>query len=448
MDAIILIPGLLALCWCLAFSPWRAFLDVYVPVLLLAPVAYQFRLQGLPDLTLDKSAILPVLLWWLAGRRQGWRWSSMDALVAAYVAGTMTAEYWNNGGDMVRTLLVHSTCTVVAPYVLAKNYLAGAQAGREFAKRFVWLLAIVSVVSVVEFRLGLNLFRAGYGAFFPGQTDPNVFVQYRWGFGRVAGPFEHAIFAGLILGIGLILHGWLAGSGLWERSFRWFGLRKAHVITAALLLGLAMTLSRGPWVAAMCGLTVTLAGMSSRKRAVLVLCCLVLLAAAGWWMYASAFRSAPGKPVWDLAEDSLSIAYRADLVGRYEEIVKARPWLGYGTITWPRVQGMRSIDNAFLQLTLSYGLMGSVPFLLMIVLAAARLVRSLGAGGEAAGVRWALLGVLVAYSLNLTSVYLGNQAAPLFFLFIGWIEGETIQATRRAAPVFQPAAERRWVAVT
>jgi O-antigen ligase len=195
---------------------------------------------------------------------------------------------------------------------------------------------------------------------------------------------------------------------------------RTWILAGALAAGLLMTISRGPWLAAAIGLALATVPrmMSDWKRGLQWVLLLVLVGGLAW---AGLTRySDPHQPLSALAEDQISVAYRAELYDHYRPFLEARPWVGYGTITWPRVYGMRSVDNAYLQLALSYGLAGLVPFVLMLLLVGGRLLVAALAGKP---LLWALLGVEALFVVNMLSVFLGNQLWPLLFVVLGWSEG-------------------------
>jgi len=427
VELIILLAALAALAWAILRSPAASFVQVYVPVLLLAPMTYQLKLRQLPELTFDRAAVLGVTVMALLVEPLQWKVTVLDPLILLFVAGTVTSEFLNNGWTPAQSLLFYMICTVVLPYILAKHFLADRARAASFGRVLVLTLAAVALVSVVEFRLGINIFRHGWGLLFPGQADPFIFVQYRWGYGRVAGPFEHAIFCGMAMGTGLVLQIWLRDVEAWKstifRNITW-------ILTGALAAGLLMTISRGPWLATAIGLAIASIPriMSDWKRGLQWMLLLTLLGAL---VYAAGLAryTDPGQPQSALAEDQISVAYRAELYDHYRPLLEAKPWVGYGTITWPKAHGMRSVDNAYLQLALSYGLAGLAPFVVLLLLGGCRLLAAALAGRP---LLWALLGVEALFVVNMFSVFLGNQLWPLLFVVFGWSEAAILAARASA----------------
>lgn len=440
MEFVIVIPALIAFVWAFLRSPGHALTDIYVPVLCLAPLTYQLTIQQLPELTFDRAAILMVTLASVLLGGIGWRFSLVDLGVLLYVGALCASELINNGLAQAQSLLFFLLATAVLPYVLAKRYLGEPDFQFRFARVLVLLLAFIAVVSLFEFRLGLNFFRTVTGAMFPGQADPRIFVQYRLGYGRIAGPFEHAIFCGMAMGIGLILQSWLAASGGWGNRLRFIPVRRLRhpwIITAVLCAGLLMTMSRGPVLAAALGLAI--AAIPSMRRhpklilrwGLIVLVCVIVA-------YGLAIRFTSVNPnEFARSEHELSVAYRANLFSQYERVLNERPVWGYGTITWPKSPNMRSVDNGYLQMALSYGLAGLIPFVLLLTGLAARLILSIRRAAEIdSSSAYAALGILLFYAVNLMAVFLGNQLLPLLFLTFGWGEAMVLAARK---PALSPA---------
>lgn len=440
METIILIAALAAIGWAALRGPAAAFTHVYLPALLLAPTSYALKLNQLPELTFDRAAALGVALVALITQPLTWRLSVLDFVLACFVTGSVASEYLNNGYTPAQSLLFFMICTVILPYTLAKRFLGDPQRAGQFARALLLLLALIAVISVVEFRLGVNIFRHGWGMLFPGQADKYIFVQYRWGYGRIAGPFEHAIFCGMAMGVGTIVQSWMSSTGNW-RDHPW--VRRSWWITLILLCGLLMTMSRGPWFSAAIGLTLaTVPRMLKDWR--LTLRWIAMLGVLTVIVYGIGFRYSSEKPLATAAEDHLSVSYRANLYAHYEPIIQARMLWGYGTITWPKAPGMRSVDNEYLQMALSYGMAGLVPFALLLALSAIRLLRLGITQGSADPTPWMLLGVVTCFAVNLLSVFLGNQLWPLLFVLLGW--GEAVLCAvpaRERVPLLRPATVAR-----
>ena len=86
--------------------------------------------------------------------------------------------------------------------------------------------------------------------FFTSQFEPWP-PQVRWGFGRIAGPYGHAILAGMIFLMGLVYCLWLRDADRsWgaRRLFSGLPVTLRGLTLTAIVAGLLMTQSRGPWI--------------------------------------------------------------------------------------------------------------------------------------------------------------------------------------------------------
>ena len=448
-EILAILPGFLA--WWLAATASLevAFLNVYLPVLLLIPDNFRFPIDGLPDPTFGQSAILPIgiAVCWKAIFKKEWNWSILDACVGFFLVWQFISDFYNVGIIDAQNLGFDMLTLALLPYVCGKALIEPAGNRIAFARRFVWLLFIVALISTYEFRMADSLFRPIFGRFFPGQ-DSGWFIQIRWGLGRVAGPYGHAILMGCILSIAILLTVWISRCGLWERSIRGLGdlyFTKQQIIMAALVLAMIMTLSRGPWLGAVCGLLLASAGISVNLRKTfkrnLVLLALVGL---GVFLGGKAYLANEPQPAEvlttgrsnvELSEVEQSTAYRAVLFDKYVDIVMQRPLLGWGRANWPQVAGMSSIDNNYLFIALNTGIVGVCVFVLMLLVAAARLVIS-GFSAEhqempERSFHFTLLGIIVAIGITTASVFMGSQLYPLLFLFLGWADATTIAQLSR-----------------
>ena len=219
MGIIAIFPSLYAAYIALRQSAAAAFLNVYIPVLLLLPEYYRWSVPALPDPTFSQAAIIPVALAYLSRDLKKWRFSLMDFLIFGFAFLVGFSEYQNAGYKEAQNLMFDMIASVVLPYVVAKGIIEPKGLRFAFARRFVWLLFVVSVVSVFEFRIGMTPWQIVLNRFFPWQGEGWI-TTFRYGFARVAGPYGHAILAGLILVIGFRLQRWLEWSGAWEPRFK------------------------------------------------------------------------------------------------------------------------------------------------------------------------------------------------------------------------------------
>jgi hypothetical protein len=456
MELIILIPAVA--CWvALARGPIRkALLDVYLPALLLLPQYYNLRFPHLPPLTFADAAILPLgaALWLKEMRRWRLEWMDLWVLLFALSAGlsegfsTALADgTWKNllavndpavVGNLAEggLQLFQGLCTMVLPYMLGKILIEqpliqqygveGPPARKRVVRRIIVLLALVAGISVMDFLTGKSIWQRVFRHIFPDQPS-TWWVQTRWGFGRIQGPYGHAILAGMIFLMGLIYC-------LWLRRFapRW-GTRKVlnglpltvrGLVLWAIVAGLLMTQSRGPWIGV--GLALVLAllvrKLSLSKATLAFVLFLGVFSVAAYYY---------GKRYTDVdinhakTEAQRNAIYRRELIKTYTPIIKERRAFGWGYTTMPVQNGQQSIDNQYLLLAVAQGFTGLALFLMILLGSGVRLFR-LAAGNlgtEERSLVFAHLTILMGLMTALSTVYLGEQALILLFFIIGWIHG-------------------------
>jgi hypothetical protein len=461
LDLIILIPAVA--CWvALARGTVRsAFVNVYIPVVLLLPLYFTLRFPHLPPLSFADAAILPLFLALCLKEMRRWRFSWMDLLVVLFALSVAVSEglstpladgTWRrlvladgapvdanfaNGGLMLFAQLT----TVVVPYMLGKLLIEQGGTDEEPARmplvrRMAVLLAAVAGISVVDFVSGKSSWQTLFINLFGGVQSiwPQ---QVRWGFGRIAGPFGHAILAGTIFLIGLIYCLWLRSyAPEWGRRRLIAGLPLTFrgLVMWAIVGGLLMAQSRGPWVGA--GLALVLALLmqrySSWKAATLfVLASGVFFLAA--YYYGKQYTDVlPSEAVTDEQRNAI---YRRELLDSYRPIIKEREAFGWGITTYPAMNGQSSIDNEYLMLAVTQGFVGLGLF---VAIGAGSILRLLllltrPMAMEDRALIVAHLAALIGVLTTITTVFLGEQAILLFFMIVGWGQGMNPQRVAEAA---------------
>lgn len=436
MSALALIPGLIALIVGLRRSAQVALLNVYLPVLILMPEYYRWRVPLLPKVTPSHAAIIGVIIVALIRKQLKWRFSFTDVLMIALAAGMSISEYTNAGYKEAQNLTFDMLGWLVLPYLATKALVEPLGLRVLFARRIAFLMFVVSVISLYEFRLGRTLFRLPFDPFFPGQGTGWV-TTFRYGFARVAGPYGHAILAGVILLVGYRIQKWLASHDHWEPHFRRFRFKysKARVITVGITAGCVMTMCRGPWMGgAVAAIVYGVSRARNRQLAInIALACLVVIgvpAALAFRAYVSVGRAHATSVNQETA------AYRKELMDQYTDIALRKSFIGWGRNTWPKVRGMESIDNYYLQLTLMHGLLALSLFVTIIISMMIRLGR-FGArlttlDPEASSLAFTFLSIYALIAFSIATVYLGTQLMPLLAVVTGWSEGLLITPHARA----------------
>ncbi len=469
MALTILIPALA--CWAVLAmgSPRKALLNVYLPALFLLPQYYQLRVQHLPPLNFAGAAVIPLGIALLMSDLRSWRWSWMDVAVfllavSEGLSEALSTELANgkwvnlfstssagsvrlginiaNGGLM----FVSGLLTIVLPYMIGKVMLEqvdtdGVPVRRKVIRRMVTLLAVVGAISVYDFVKGVSIWQKAFHFLVPYQTEIWT-PQVRWGFGRIAGPFGHAILAGMIFLMGVIYCLWLRQvDPAWGRRRIVAGLpfTVRGCILTSVAGGLFMSQSRGPWVGVGLALIFVLfTRIFSAGKAALAFLAFVAIFGVGAYFVAEIYTNASLRTA--STEAQRNAVYRRELLTSYTPIVEERPSFGWGITTYPTINGQQSIDNEYLLLMVTEGFFGLGIFLTILVGTGARLLQFMGRSLEPADrlLVFAHLSVLIGLVTAVTTVYMGEQVVALFFLFVGWVQG--MQPARAGATAWRAVA--------
>jgi hypothetical protein len=440
MDMIVFIPALIAAYVAFAYSPEKAFLLVYIPVLLLLPEYYRWMAAGLPDPTFSEATIIPIILVFLLKRARRWTFTFTDLLVFGFAFCIAYAEYLNAGYSDAQNLMFDMFGKVLFPYILAKGLIEPMGLRVAFAKRIAFLLFCVGVIGIIEFRLGMTPWRLFLDPFFPGQAQSWVTTS-RWGFPRVAGPYAHAILAGLMLVAGYRIHRWVEWSQNWEPHFRrlpWLWPSKAKILTLGILGGIFMTLSRGPWLGGLLAAGVVMIGRAKNRWLALALAMgLIVIIGIPAGLAVQEYISVGREGATSLTQETA--AYRKEMVEQYLEIALEHSLWGWGTNGWPQIPGMPSIDNHYLLMALRYGFMAVGLFVLIMATTSFRLfrmgMRQPPSNPPGNSLAFTLLSLYAVIGISITTVFLGAQTLPMFFLITGWAEGYLLRGEENVREV-------------
>lgn len=477
MNLIILIPAVI--CWVvLARGTIRqAFVYVYLPAVLLLPQYYVLRPPHMPPITFGDAAILPLGIALFANEMRRWRLQWMDLWVLLFAVGTAVSEGLSAElayGDWVRLFTADSTAksllsynmnngvfeffaditTVILPYMVGKllierGEVEGQPVRKAMVSRMVVLVAIVGSVSIFDFFAGTNSWQRIFGHLFPDQSVEWP-MQIRWGFGRVAGPYAHAILAGMIFLTALIYCLWLRASDpKWgtRRVLNGLPLTQRGLVLASVFAGLLMTQSRGPWLGvALALLFAVLVRVFSVGRAAVAFA--VLLVVLGVVAFYVGDRYTAGTRDQAATDEQSTAIYRRQLLESYTPVVKERMAFGWGVSDYPAANGQRSIDNQYLWLAVTRGFVGMGLFLIIGAGSGLRLVQLAGRPlcPEDRLLVYAHIAVLLGLMTTFTTVYMGEQVVPLFFLVIGWMQAvNPVRVNAAVAPAFCPPFKFRRV---
>jgi|GEM_PF-454222 len=454
MGLIVLLPAVFAWAYMAWGSVRRALITVYLPCVLLLPDYYIVRLKHLPAITFADAALLPIALALVLTEMRFWRWQWMDLWVFIYTFSVVLSQGMGTemaNGEWVNFFTAQLTfdrrfgtnladsgmmafarmMEMMLPYMVGKMLIEragrdGVLIRRPLVARISILLAIVGFLSIGDFLRGGSTWQMVGSKIFPNQwVDwPS---QMRWGFGRIAGPFGHAILAGMIFLMGLTYCLWLRRvDPEWgqRRLIAGIPVNIRTIVLVGLVLGLLMTQSRGPWLGVLLALGfAALTRVMSVGRAAITF--LLLLTCFGGALYYVGQKYTAMDMDQAVTEDQRSAVYRRELLVAYAPIVAQRKAFGWGITTYPTVPGQRSIDNEYLLLAVTQGFFGLALFLIIAAGNSIRLLRfvAMPLAQEDKLLVFAHLSILIGLLTTVATVYMGEQVTPMYFLVTGWING-------------------------
>jgi hypothetical protein len=428
MSFIVIFASIASAIWMARKSYREAFVDVYVAVLFCLPGWARWPIAGLPDPTFAEAALLPVAAAFVIRGCKGYRFSFMDVLVLALVAVIGTSEYQNSGFNDAQNLIFDMLASGLLPYLLAKSIIIPSGLRDRFLRNFVLSISVVTVTTLWEARMGENLFSKIFVPLFNGQGEGWV-ITFRYGLARVAGPYGHAILAGLVFMFAFRLQNWLEASNKWERWL--FGMQlgsftKARILTLWTFLALFLTWVRGPQIGTFLAWLFSLMGRGKkpRLRARIMFAAIVIVGipiAIQSYNYAAVGRAAAKSDSQETA------AYRKELIDKYIDIAVQHTWLGWGRNGWPKVPGMPSIDNYYLLLFLMHGLPAVILLFLILVVTCVALYRNgmkfAPMSPPGSSLSFNLFGLFVGFGFSIFTVFMGDSVIPMFFMMVGFTHG-------------------------
>jgi O-Antigen ligase len=441
MEIIVLLATIIAIIEIKRHSIADSLIKVGLPSLLIIPAIYSLHIPHLPTIGFADAALIPIAVALLGAYGRQWKLQRSDLWLALFVGGLYYAELQSTGSANAGLVLFSGITSAFFPYAIGKLLLEQEGVRERFVRRFVLLLVIVSVLSIWEFRMGTNLFTTIIGVLFPGQRP--WLMQVRGGFVRIVGPFNGSILAGMILLVGLLFSSWLGFvDSTRGAEKKYFGIKQSTLFFGAIALGLFMTQSRGPWVGAILAYMIARIGRAKNMRRATIIT-LLLCTIGGTYGYIKVEQYTAGS-IWDAKDiEQENAIYRRELLDNYKPIVEKGGFFGYGVVDWPRVPGQPSIDNEFLFLEITQGKLGFWTYVLLAAEAVLASLRAARRATQRTDVYFALcmLGCVLGLMLTLTTVYMGAQSYPLFFLLMGW--SQSLRQTQTAAATVPEAAPAR-----
>jgi hypothetical protein len=438
MSLLVFLPMLVCLYFVVRGQAEKAFLAVYLPAIFWLPEAYGFHIPHLPTMSVSEGTVIPLGVLALYRFVMKGRFVLMDLLMALFMVSITLSELlkervFNDGIFMTFGYIV----SVFLPYIVGRVMIE-PELRLATTKRIVLLVLFLGVPGLFEWRFGHNLF-APFGRLIG--ADMPEGIQMRGGRGRFAVSFSDAEIAGIAVAMTAALNAWLA---FMTKRLPWqsigktfFPLEKYH-IAAVLLFGYVyFTQSRGPLMALFVGyLILQIPRFKNRKLASGLVALVILMGTIAAYQYFARYANVTD-PNAHTDEQQGSAAYRFRMNRLYAPIAEEGGWLGWSRLSFPPVPSMLSIDNEFLLIRLSQGLLGYI----LLILIAVESVRSLVVRSwrfkniEDIAFLFSMLAAMAIFWFSITTVYLGEQLPQVGFLFIGWSQSIVQRQSSSAAAV-------------
>ena len=424
LQPIVAIPFFVSLIVLVRKTVEKAVLNVMIPVLLLLPLYDIWKVPSMPPLTFADTAIFPIGVWLIGTRWREWKFTRMDIWVLIFGVSAVWSLFQNEPTTTPGICYTFISLTIsVFPYVIGKLLIEQNGLRQAVARRISFLLAVVAVLSVYEFRMGVNPFHMFWARFIPDRVA--TIEQFRWGFCRVSGPYTQSETTGMVFIIGTLLAYWLYKNDLWEAKMRFLRhpLAKGTLILLAVSLGMYENQARGPYIGIIIGFLIARTIRGNRKkisgyvmRTALILVILGSVGFVGMKSYTSASMS-------DVSTDQGDAVYRALLIQNYMPVVEKGGLWGWG-LNPPVVGGQTSIDNAYLYFGIVQGYVGAITFAILMIEGVFSAFRSLKGLRERQDRDFAfcLAGSLAGLAVCLGTVYLTVPVFQLLFLLLGWTQ--------------------------
>ena len=421
MQGTILTFGIVASILAIVLRPKYA-LVVYLTILIWFPDYLRLSI-GTIDISCSRMVVTVLLIRCLSNQKlmTKFKWSQLDKIVTysimVYVGVTLiTRPRWslveNRAGFVMDTWFAY----MIVRFIITDK------------EKLVSVIKFVSVVLVPLAILGCIEAITDWQPFVPlSALSPwiigEIVKQYRWGFTRAIGPFEHAILFGNCFIIFLPLVYYLRN----EKNI-WRFL--AYLFSGIILLGAISSFSMGPLV--MMVVALFCLTMEKFKLWVKPMIKFLIFSLIFIQLFSNrSFYHVLFSYVGTIGGTGYHRAKMIDLA-----ISHLNEWwlAGYGdrTIDWGwgtwSFEGHTDVTNEYLVVGLRYGLIGMFFLLMVLFIAFRNLIKAYKKSNDPnmKSLYWALGSILFSITVVWTSVSFFGQLMPLFYCVLGMIGSCTL----------------------
>ena len=417
-----LIPFVISCFYVASGQRTKAFLNVYLPCLILIPTYWIVRLPHMPSISPANGALIPIGFSVLFRPETRWRFRRMDLWVVLFLTSVLLSETLREHNPKDGLIIwVQDFIEMFLAYIVGRQLIEPNQR-LEVVKRIIFCFIALLPFALWEFRMGSNVFVEYGERIFHVQSGWGL--QLRGGHARVSVSFAHAILAGMLLTVAMSLNYYLAN--IFRLDPRRLGprmawLQKNRIPLFAIPLMLYMTGSRMPMACGvLCFLLLQIPRFPSMKTGAITILAIILI--GGGTVYAAFQKYTSLKEGQQVDEAQSSAIYRRELLENYAPTLKEGGFLGWGVESFPRFPGQISVDNDYLILQLSQGTFGKYSFILLGVEAVLTLViaASQFRSRETIYLVFSLMAGLIGIFVALGTVALFEQVIQVTFLLLGW----------------------------
>jgi len=425
----------------------KAFLNVYIPCLLLFPTYYNIRLPHLPTISMASGALIPIGVAMLYKPRVPWKFKRMDLWVVLFLTAIGLSETLRELDPKAGLMLwVQDFFEMFLAYIVGRQIIE-PYLRLQLIQRMIFCFVIDTPIALYEYRMAYNPYTrlaAMVG------INSGWFTQLRNGHARVASCFAHAIFAGMIFVVAIALNHYLQYLFKQDRrilSRRMAMLQQYKVPALALPVLLYLTGSRMPQACGvLCYTLLLIPRFRSMKTGLITILCVIFI--GGSIVYAGFEKYTTVQEGQKSGEAQASAIYRKQLLENYAPTLEAGGWLGWGVDSFPRFPGQESVDNNYLILQLAHGKFGRYTFTMLGIEA----ILSLGLALRRFQTRetiilvFSLMAALIAVFVGLTTVVMFEQVIQVTFLLLGWSQSlqDTSVLSASSAAVSLPEPKFRF----
>lgn len=416
-----------------------AFLQVWIPFFLLLPFIFWVHVPLLSDYNFMSAAIFPILFVLLKEKHAEIRIGPMESLLLLYVALRIVVDYLSRGYSDAQHYAHYLAGSIMGPYLLARYLINSRRMDIATARRFVLMFLLLFPSFLYEAKFWVSPVYQLISPLFPHSYSA---VSIRWGIARTAGNFEHPILACIMIVAVYRMHRWLSWQGVWEQTQTgWLGwiqkqskrfpLAFKYQISIVLIVMALMTISRGPWIGAFAGATLTMVGNTKDRKKWLIIVVIVFLI-GGLAGQAALDAYITPKEGEILSGEAQTMLYRKVMIEQYKGFLMDKMWTGWGLTTVPTIKGMESVDNAFFLMALQHGVLAPGLFIIIFLYAIiSQVLFGLRAPPGEPPIGFTFSGIYLVCFIAFSTVYMGAQTEPMLFLLLGW--GESIKNRKEDA---------------